>query len=161
MKLKKCPKCESEAYENLNDHSFCYSCNYHSVKGYVFGKVHDPRGYRRMLLKKEGLPLEPNEKKTVAENITSRYLYCRRDREIASQAVLQLPPIMQTVVFLRFWSGHAINDIARLIYMAEWEVQSYLLKAFSRVKDFCLEHPDFSSNRLRKEIEKTLVSHAA
>jgi hypothetical protein len=161
MNLKKCPKCESTAYENLNTHSICYACNYDSVKGYIYGKSHDARGYRRMILKTEGLPLEPGEKAQVAHSISSRYLRCRKDREIANQAVLQLPPIMQTVVFLRFWSGHELSEIARLIYMDEWEVQSNLMKAFARVRDFCLEHPDFSSNRLRSSVEETLLPQAA
>jgi hypothetical protein len=158
MSFKKCPKCESEAFENFSDHSLCYACNYDTVNGYVFGKCHNAKDYRRMILKKEGLPLGVQAKKEVAQKIAAQYLYTRRDRDIASQAMELLSPIMQTVIFLKFWSGHETKDISELIYMPEWEVESNLLKAFAQVKDYCLNHADFSMNQLRKKIERDLTS---
>ena len=161
MKLAKCPKCYSEAYENLPSYSICHDCNYNSVEGYAWGgKSHDPKEFIRMKIRKEGFPLDAEDRKTFLNGVVSRYIFLPEDQEIVRQSIQSLRPLDRSLIYFKFWLEFPTEKIASLVGLPAWKVDSMLLEIYAYLKDECLENPNFSTNRIRRTVEGVLMPQA-
>lgn len=156
MQLKKCPKCYTNAYENLESYSICHVCNYHSVEGYRWGKCYDSKAYRLLISKKVGLPYDREDKDKFLRDLSWRYFSLPGDRMVVRKAILELSPFRRALIYLRFWCDYSTEVIAQMTGIQKWRIDMALIQTYSAVKQSCMENPDFSINKIKDEIERRI-----
>ena len=79
-------------------------------------------------------------------------LFTPTDHEILKRAMLMLDWESRFIIEMRFWEFNTIEDIARLMSMTWDEVDQSLKTSFNKIKDYCVNHHEFSRNSLNLKL---------
>ena len=149
MRLRKCPRCDTNAYESLETYSICHDCNFNSAEGYSWASNWDPRS---CLEKSYGRPIGREVRdQAVAKNL-SRILFSKGNTDLVGSALGRLPPIYRTLLYLKFWNGLTTKRISEVYRAPARSIDLALKKAYARIQELTLEDPDFSANRSGRRI---------
>lgn len=100
--------------------------------------------------------LEPKrnfEKERVPEMFRFGDLFTLKDHVLVRRAIsVVLTDCEHEAIILRFWLNQTLEEIGRTLSLSEVRVDQILNLAMKKIREFCLNQPDFSRSPTRLKV---------
>ena len=147
MKFNTCPRCEAAAVEKFEVYKVCFNCNYEATDEVSAGHIGGTDRDRDLPEYKEandwgraGFSIIEIKAQSLSP------IFTEADYSIVRQALQGLPEMEREIVILRFWARYDVFRIADLFGLRVKTVETCLSRAYTKLKNICLECPEFSQS---------------